>query len=71
MDSKMPFGKYKGDKINTLNREYVSWLCSQNWFKGELKELMVSNKDKFNYRTRSYVDFGGDMMTGSLQEGYM
>lgn len=71
LDSNMPFGRYKGSKIIDLNKDYVNWLCGQDWFIGELKDLMIANKDKFKRKVlnRFYID--GDMMTRSLCDGYL
>jgi len=68
LDSKMPFGKYKDDELSSLDKSYVIWLCSQEWFKGELKVFM---KDNINNFVSSSTFIGGDMMTNSPWEGYI
>lgn len=69
MESKMPFGKNKGLKLGDIKYSYIRWLINQDWFEGELKEFMEENIDEFPY-TDGNIITGGDMMSGSMNEGY-
>ena len=35
---KMPFGKHKGKEVEDCPKQYLHWLCKQDWMKGDLKE---------------------------------
>ncbi len=35
---KMPFGKHKGIELEDCPKQYLHWLCQQDWMKGELLE---------------------------------
>lgn len=70
MESEMPFGKYKGKKLKELDVDYVFWIIKQDWFKGELREFIFKNRYAFDVVIPLNNFTGGDMMTGSLNEGY-
>ena len=69
LNSKMPFGKYKGVKLLDLDRNYIIWLCTRDWFKGDLKKFMVENEH--NFKMYSLNNSIGDMMSNSLYKDYV
>jgi len=64
MESKMPFGKYKGEKLKTIDYYYMFWLVFENWFKGDLRQFIYDNLDEFPKPPR-IGSSSGDMMSRS------
>lgn len=71
MESIMPFGKYKGKELKQMDIDYVFWLIKQDFFKGDLREFIFKNRYAFDVVIPMNSNtYGGDMMTGSFNEGY-
>lgn len=58
----LPFGKYKGQRINETPIDYLKWLLKQDWLKYDLKKRISDYVDSYveNVNDRvdnSYIDF--------------
>ena len=55
----MPFGKFKGQKIESLPRYYVSWLWKQDWLSDWLRDAVGEASSKWtNIKYHSTADGG-------------
>ena len=63
---RMPFGKYKGISLKTLDRDnpnYLGWLLEQDWF-----------EDKFDYLYKAIMEMGytpSKLMEYPEEDGYL
>lgn len=60
----LPFGKYKGQRINEIPIDYLKWLLKQDWLKYDLRKRIsdyidsyVEDVEDIDY---SYTDFVQD-----------
>ncbi len=54
---KMPFGKYKGTGVWGCPYNYIKWLCSQDWLKGELRKECERYVNSMESRASYYSQF--------------
>lgn len=58
----LPFGKYKGQRINETPIDYLRWLLKQDWLKYDLKKRISDYVDSYvedvnDHEDNSYIDF--------------
>ncbi len=51
--SPMPFGKYKGDKMEHVPASYLLWLYAAKKYNTEVKEYIENNMDVLKHETRN------------------
>lgn len=60
----LPFGKYKGQRINEVPIDYLKWLLKQDWLKYDLRKRISDYVDSYVEDTEdidySYKDFVQD-----------
>lgn len=44
----MPFGKYKGTKLERINPRYMIWLAKQDWLKEPLKSKIINVRNLYD-----------------------
>ena len=46
----MPFGEYKGHRIDDVPPSYLLWLNRQSWLKGQIKKYIWDNLSEIKAR---------------------
>lgn len=53
----MPFGKYQGQQLMNIPRDYLEWLLEQSWFEEKYKKYKKYVEHQLERRDRSYDTF--------------
>ena len=52
----MPFGNYRGQPIENINKGYLEWVSSQDWFIDKYEEGADAIGRELAYRERFTID---------------
>lgn len=55
-NSIMPFGKYKGEKLANIPANYLIYIYSAGWIRGEIKEYIKENYEEILTEARDKIN---------------
>lgn len=48
----MPFGMFKGEDIEQLDSQYLTWLCEQDWFEKQYPNALKAIETELKFREK-------------------